>query len=71
MHLLKEVITIIPQEEYSKFIKEAEMISPDENDVLYFALALKLKCGLWSNDKRLKEQNKVIIYSTSEFMKII
>jgi len=44
----------------------AEKISPDPNDLMYFALALKLKCPIWSNDKELKKQNEVIIYSTED-----
>ena len=59
MHLLKEVITIIPKEEYSQFIEKAEKFSPDKKDVLYLALALKLKCAVWSNDKKLKNQNTI------------
>ena len=71
MHALKDIITVIPKEEYSKFITEAEKISHDEKDVLYFALALKLKCGIWSNDKKLKTQNKVKVYSTEDLLKEI
>ena len=70
-HMLNEVINIIPKEEYSDFIITAKKISPDIDDVLYFALALKLKCGIWSNDKKLKEQNKVKVYSTEELLKEI
>lgn len=66
MHLLKDVITLVPKEEYSKLIEEAEKFSPDEKDVMYLALALKLKCAVWSNDKKLKQQDKVKIYSTED-----
>ena len=66
MHMLKDIITVVPQEEYSKFIEEAKKFSPDPKDVLYLALALKLKCAVWSNDKKLKTQDKVKIYSTEE-----
>ncbi len=68
MHMLKDIIIIIPQEEYASFTQEAKNISPDSNDILYFALALKLNSGIWSNDKRLKMQNKVNIYSTEELL---
>ena len=71
MHMLKEIISIVPKEEYSLFLDDAKSISPDENDVMYFALALKLKCGIWSNDKKLKNQDKVPIYSTNELVKLI
>ena len=37
----------------------------------YFALALKLNCAIWSNDKKLKEQNKIQVCSTHELSKII
>jgi predicted nucleic acid-binding protein len=66
MHMLKSIITIVPKEEYSKFIEESEKFSPDPKDVLYLALALKLKCAVWSNDKKLKAQDKVKIYSTED-----
>lgn len=69
--LLKEIIAIVPQEEYEVYLEKAERFSPDPKDVAYLALALKLKCGIWSNDKKLKEQEKVRIYSTSEIMKMM
>jgi predicted nucleic acid-binding protein len=71
MHMLKNAITIVPKEEYSKFIEEAEKFSPDPKDVLYLALALKLKCAVWSNDKKLKTQDKVKIYSTGDLKKYL
>ncbi|MBI2136667.1 DNA-binding protein [Candidatus Woesearchaeota archaeon] len=71
MHQLKDIFTVVPQEEYSKFIDEAEITSPDKKEVMYFALALKLKCGIWSNDKKLKEQDKVKVYPTEEVIKLI
>ncbi len=71
MHMLKEVITVVPEEEYSKFMEEAKTISPDEKDIAYIALALKLNCAVWSNDKKLKEQDKVKVYSTSEIIEMI
>jgi len=71
LNSLNEIITIIPLEEFSEYLDEAEKVSPDFNDVMYFALAMKLKCGLWSNDKKLKEQDKVKVYSTDEVRKMI
>lgn len=69
--LLNEIVTLaniktIPAKESKQFFKKAENISPDPNDFQYFALALKLDCPIWSNDKRLKEQKFVKIYSTEE-----
>lgn len=71
LSLVSSEIEFVSYSEFEKFIPEAEKITPDQDDTEYFALALKLKCGIWSNDKRLKEQNKVKVYSTSEVIKLI
>lgn len=62
-NIFKEIIYIIPKEE---FMQEAEKITPDIDDKMYFTLALKLKCPIWSNDKKLKNQNKIKAYTTNE-----
>ena len=64
-------IKLVEKEEFEDFIEKAEKISQDIDDVLYVALALKLNCPIWSNDKRLKNQNKIKVYSTKELIKII
>ena len=71
LHCLKDVITTVPKETFSDFLKKAKTISPDREDAMYFALALKLKCGIWSNDKKLKEQNQVKVYSTDEIRRML
>ena len=48
--LLSEKIQFFAVEEYSSFLKQAQNISPDPNDVDYIALAMKLDCPLWSHD---------------------
>jgi predicted nucleic acid-binding protein len=63
-------IHYVPMDEFHKLIKVAEEISPDENDSIYFALALKNGLPIWSNDVRLKKQSVVRIYSTSDLMHI-
>ena len=67
---LKEIIKVVPSEDFEEFIEEAETISPDPDDASYFALALKLDCGIWSNDKRLKDQDKIKVYSTIDLLGI-
>ena len=52
------------------YVEEAEKLTPDPDDMAYFALALKLNCAIWSNDKKLKDQNKIKIYNTHELSKI-
>lgn len=54
--------------EFYDSMAHAREICPDEKDVMYFALALKLNCPIWSNDKRLKNQNEIKVYSTEDLM---
>ncbi|MFH1094689.1 MAG: PIN domain-containing protein [Candidatus Micrarchaeota archaeon] len=48
------------------FERPARRLSPDPDDWPFFALALSRDCGIWSNDKRLKKQAKVKVWSTEE-----
>ncbi len=69
--IFERIIILIPEEEIQPFILKAEKISPDPKDVSYVALALKLNCAIWSNDKVLKEkQNEIKIISTAELMNL-
>jgi predicted nucleic acid-binding protein len=70
VNTLKKRITMIPNEEIEPFLKEARKISPDKKDVKYFAAALKLNCAIWSNDKPLKNQGMIRIYSTKDLIRI-
>jgi predicted nucleic acid-binding protein len=64
---LKKAIRIVPKEEFEKFLKEANSLSPDRDDTEYFALSLsKSKTPIWSNDSRLKKQSSIKVFSTSE-----
>ena len=71
LDVLKKKITLIPLEELLPYVDEAEKISPDPADVAYIALALKLKCAIWSQDRKLKEkQNRVQVYSTEDLVRM-
>lgn len=61
------LVEFIPLEEYSSFMDKASAI-PDPDDVDFAALALKLNCPIWSNDKGLKQQSRVKVFSTSELI---
>ena len=63
-------VKFIPLKEYSALLKPALKICPDKNDVDFFALALKMKLPLWSNDVRLKNQTVVAVISTKELISI-
>ena len=71
LEILKQKIVIVPLEELIPYIEEAEKSTPGPDDMAYFALALRLNCAIWSNDKRLKKQNKIRIYNTHELIKTI
>jgi predicted nucleic acid-binding protein len=63
-------VKVIPKDELKNFMDQAGKSSPDPDDAIYFAAALKLKCGIWSNDKKLKEQGEVKVYSTQDLVEI-
>jgi predicted nucleic acid-binding protein len=61
---------VIPFNEFSDFLKEAEeeMENIDKKDAPFIALALKLEIPIWSNDLDFKKQKKVVSYTTDEIM---
>ena len=63
-------VEFIPLEEYSTFMENASAI-PDTDDVDFVALALKLDCTIWSNDKELKQQTVVNVFSTSDLVSFL
>ncbi|MBI2107289.1 PIN domain-containing protein [Candidatus Woesearchaeota archaeon] len=71
LSIIRRKIVLVPLKEIKPYLDEAERISPDKDDVAYFALALKLKYAIWSNDKDLKKQKFVKIYSTEDLIKIL
>ncbi len=71
MNTIKKKIKIIPNEETKPYMKEARKISPDKKDTKYFATALMLNCAIWSNDRPLKKQEKIRIYTTNELIRIL
>lgn len=62
------LVDFVPLKDYRGFFKELKGI-PDKNDIDFLALALKLKCPLWSNDKQLRKQTKVKVITTEELLK--
>lgn len=51
-----------------EFIKEGSNISPDPDDSEYFALALKLNCPIWSEDRALRQQSRVEVLNTKKLL---
>jgi predicted nucleic acid-binding protein len=71
LDFLEKEIEFVSFIDFSEFYEEAEKISPDPNDVQYFALALKSNGAIWSNDKPLKKQFAVDVLSTGEVIKLM
>ena len=64
-------IVVFATPELHQFMPKAKALTPDPNDKDYFALALKLGCPIWSNDKKLRTQSRVRVYSTEELVGLI
>ena len=62
-------VEFFPIEKYRDLFESAKKISPDPNDIDFFALALKLDLPIWSNDSLLKKQNAVNVFSTLDLLK--
>lgn len=70
LDVLKRRVTSVPKEDFETYLENAKQISPDPKDVQYFALALKIKAAIWSDDNDLKKQNKVKVYNTTELVNL-
>jgi predicted nucleic acid-binding protein len=67
--IVKNRIKIVQLSHIKPFLKHASDYSPDPKDTVYLALAMKLNCSLWTNDKDLKEkQSEVEILTTYDMM---
>lgn len=65
---LLSIVRIISRNRIEKYISLVKDISPDQKDNPHLALAIMLNGPIWSNDKRLKQQDKVKIYSTEDLI---
>ena len=69
---LSTFVDFIKTSEYIDSIGEARSLFPEHlKDVDFFALALKLNCPLWSNEKLHKRQSKVEVFNTDELRKLV
>ncbi|MBI4141113.1 hypothetical protein HY485_04725 [Candidatus Woesearchaeota archaeon] len=56
---------------FKEFKPQSIKISPDAKDAPFFALALKLKSSIWSNEPRLKRQSAVKVFNTRELLTLL
>ena len=54
--------------EYKYFLKESSKVMPDQDDIDFLALALKLNCSIWSNDFHFKQQSLIKVFTTAELI---
>lgn len=71
IELLHANITFVHEENFLGMRRRATDVCPDVKDVVYFALALHLDCPIWSNEKKLKEQDIIDVYATHELIKLL
>ncbi len=69
IRVMESFVEIIPMGSFQEFKEESITVSPDPKDAPFFALALKLKGTIWSNEPRLKRQSKVRVLSTRDLLK--
>ncbi len=70
LDVLRKKIKFVSEKDFIEHIYFAEKICPDSKDIIYFALALHLKCAIWTNEKKLAEQQHIKIYSTHELISL-
>ena len=70
---LPSFIDVVSKQKFVKSYKEAKTFLPDhaKEDAPFIGLALYLKIPLWSNDKALKKQDKIKVFSTSDLMELM
>jgi len=69
--VLKLRVRFIPLEQFLDKVPEAKELAPHLKDIEYFALALKLDCPIWAQEKAFKKQSKVKVFSTSELISFL
>lgn len=65
------LVEFVPEQEYKGCLRQAGKIVQDKDDIDFMALALKLGIAMWSNDKSLKQQSRVIVLDSGEIIKLI
>ncbi|MDG6224927.1 MAG: PIN domain-containing protein [Candidatus Thermoplasmatota archaeon] len=68
LSIYTERIETIPMEEIIREMEQVKEFSPDVKDDPYLAAAILIGAGLWTNDSKLRDQDVVAIYSTSDLV---
>ena len=69
LSIFERRVKLIPKQEFEEFIPKAVSLFPEHTkDVQYLALALKFNCPLWSEEKLLKQQSLIKVFTTEELV---
>ncbi len=74
LQLIMQKMNVVPIEIFKQYARESQELIGEhsQEDIIFIACALAFKGStLWSDDKKLKRQNKVTVLNTSEIMKIL
>lgn len=69
--ILELRVRFIPLEQFLDKISEAKVLAPHLKNVEYFALALKLDCPIWAQEKAFKKQSGVKVFATSDLFPLL
>jgi len=64
-----EYVKIIPMGKYKFYINQSMNLIEDKKDVSFLACAIALNASILSDDKHFKNQKKVNVFTTEEFVK--
>ena len=68
---LAERVAYIESKEYKELMGQALQLTKDSEDAPYLALAMKFRIPVWSNDKHLKDQEKIPVFTTKELIELL
>lgn len=68
---LKKKVVFVDYSDYKDKIKDAASKLSDKDDAAYLALAMAVHLPVWSNDKQLKEQSFVDVFTTKEVIALL
>jgi predicted nucleic acid-binding protein len=71
INVLLSNIHVVPDTEFKKFRFRAKKLVSHQEDAPFIALALSKRISLWSDDKALKKQSIVKVYSTKDLIQLL
>lgn len=72
LSVIFEKVTIIPHEEYGKFLDECKDEISDPDDIPFLATCLATNAdGIWAHDPHFKEQTRIKVYTNIDMLNFI